>query len=119
MNNIRVENKATTSDGGASSDSGIAPCGCPRRSLPPPIPLTMPFSESEEGKLKEWILAKNADSAFNCCSHQPLKKMTGPPLHFDLDPTVKPVAGHVQVLSHYTGTSKSNKGWRLIAGWVF
>ena len=95
MNNIRVENKATTSDGGASSDSGIAPCGCPRRSLPPPIPLTMPFSESEEGKLKEWILAKNADSAFNCCSHQPLNKMTGPPLHFDLDPTVKPVDHNV------------------------
>ena len=55
----------------------------------------MPFSESEEGKLKEWILAKNADSAFNCCSHQPLKKMTGPPLHFDLDPTVKPVDHNV------------------------
>ena len=24
------------------------------------------FSESQEGKLKEWILAKYADSAFDC-----------------------------------------------------
>ena len=55
----------------------------------------MPFPGSEEGKLKEWILARYAASAFNCCTHQPLNKMSGPPLHFDVDQTVKPVARHV------------------------
>ena len=98
VNNIRVEKKSSTNisgDGGASSDSGTAPCGCPVRSLPPPLPSAMPFPGSEEGKLKEWILARYAASAFNCCTHQPLNKMSGPPLHFDVDQTVKPVARHV------------------------
>ena len=34
--------------------------------MPMQIVTATPFSESQEGKLKEWILAKYSDSAFNC-----------------------------------------------------
>ena len=55
VNNIRVEKNSSTNTGGergANSDSGIAPCGCPSRSLPPPLPSAMPFSESKEGQVR-------------------------------------------------------------------
>ena len=42
-----------------------APCGCPVRARPPPLPTKLPFPASETEKLKKWILEKYAASAFN------------------------------------------------------
>lgn len=77
------------------TESQRAPCGCPARSAPPPLPTEMPFGEEEVDKLQDWLLKRYAGSAFNVCTHQKLNKMTGPPLELKVDPTVTPVARHV------------------------
>ena len=73
----------------------LAKCGCPVRSKPPPLPGKLPFEEREVDKLQQWLLDRYAASAFNVCTHQPLNKMSGPPLKLIVDPTVPPVAKHV------------------------
>ena len=88
---VEEEMKAGT----AGKDGNVASCGCPIRSSPPPLPETMPFKESQVGDLKQWLLDRYASSTFNVCTHQPLNKMTGPPLRFQVDPNVTPVAKHI------------------------
>ena len=72
-----------------------AQCGCPVRSDPPPMPKKMPFGEKEVDKLQSWLLDRYAASAFNVCTHQPLTKMSGPPVNLVVDPNIPPVAKHI------------------------
>ena len=76
-------------------ESRLASCGCPIRSSPPPIPRTMPFEENQVENLKQWLLERYSASTFNVCTHQPLNKMTGPPLRLQVDQSVTPVAKHI------------------------
>ena len=76
--------------------NGQDECKCPKRSLPPPIPTTVPFppNDSNVNKLKEWLLDYYKASTFNICPHSQLPLMTGPPLALMVDPEATPVAIH-------------------------
>ena len=70
-------------------------CKCPRRTLPPSDPPTLPCAATEENLpiLKQFILDRFAASGFNTCEHQPLPLMSGSePLRLHVDPAAKPVA---------------------------
>jgi len=72
-----------------------APCGCPVRAQPPPLPTELPYRAADTSKLKTWILQRYAASAFNTCCTQPLPSMHGDPLVIALKPESKPSAVHV------------------------
>ena len=72
-----------------------APCGCPVRALPPPIPMDLPFPPSDTVRLKQWILERYATSAFNTCCTQPLPSIHGDPLVIVTKPGTTPSAIHV------------------------
>ena len=76
-----------------------AECGCHKRSLPPPLPTTLPFPATEDNrkKLQQYILDYYASSTFNICEHQPLPSMTGPLMKLMTDPDAKPVAYHTPI----------------------
>ena len=70
-----------------------APCGCPKRSSPPEaVSLPCPATEENVGRLKDFLISSYKSSTFNCCEHQPLPLMHGPPLEFKLKEGVKPFA---------------------------
>ena len=77
-----------------SPQAELAPCGCPLRQLPPERPASLPFEAIEENTelMKNWLLERFASSTFNTCSHQPLPKITGPPMRIHVDPEATPVA---------------------------
>ena len=74
----------------------FAPCGCPKRTMPPSQLDNPPFeiSESNQSKLEEYILKQFESSTFNTCTHQPLPEMHGPPMKLMIDQNAKPVAIH-------------------------
>lgn len=74
-----------------------APCGCPRRQLPPAPPQRLPSPDANREKLQRYLLDYYKSSTFNTCEHQPLPLMEGPPLELMVDPTAKPVAHHTPI----------------------
>ena len=52
-------------------ESEFAPCGCPRHSLPPEKPDSLPFVPNEENvnKMKLWLLNRFSSSTLNRCPH--------------------------------------------------
>jgi len=85
----------TTIDSRQSSDT----CDCPKRTLPPPLPTTLPFPATEDNreKLQSWLLDYYKSSTFNICEHQALPHMKGPPLALMVDPKAAPKAVHTPV----------------------
>ena len=69
-----------------------APCGCPVRALPPPIPMDLQFPPSDTVRLQQWILERYAVSTFNTCCTQPLPSMHGNPLVTVTKPGTTPSA---------------------------
>ena len=59
----------------------------------PPVP-DFPITEENIPKLRELLVQHYSSSTMNMCSHQPLPKMTGPPLTFSLKPDAVPHAIH-------------------------
>ena len=59
-----------------------AECKCIPRAEAPGRPSKLPFPATDENrsKLKSWLIETFSGSAFNTCTHQPLKVMTGPPM---------------------------------------
>ena len=86
----------TTED---ATSSGLHTCGCPRRQPPPPPPTSLPFPATEENRehLEKWLLDYYSSSSFNTCEHQPLPKMSGPPIRLMVDPDAHPVAHHTPI----------------------
>ena len=82
-----------------STNPALAPCGCPRRTKPPPRPDSLPFDPVDKNvqKLEKWIQSYFQSSAFNVCEHQPLPCMTGNALEIHFKPDVKPVAFHCPI----------------------
>lgn len=78
-----------------SDDQPTAPCGCPIRAQPPPLPTEMPFPATDTERLKHWILERYSASAFNTCCTQPLPAMHGDPLVIAIKPGTTPSAIHV------------------------
>ena len=74
-------------------------CDCPRRAEPPtkPTTLPMPATEANRETLQKHLLRIYAQSTFNTCPHQPLPRMTGPPLRLMLDEDATPVAHHTPI----------------------
>ena len=83
----------------AHDQPGIAPCGCRRRTDPPPLPDELPFAPTPENRerLQHWLLDYYASSAFNTCEHQTLPKMTGKPLDIHFRPEAKAKAFHCPI----------------------
>ena len=75
------------------------PCDCPRRTVPPtrPTTLPMPATEANREALQGHLLKTYAQSTFNTCRHQPMPKMTGPPLRLMVDRDATPVAWHTPI----------------------
>ena len=71
-----------------------APCGCLRRTGPPPVPKTLPFEPVEKNvdKMKEYLLDTYASSAFNKCPHEPLPMMKCAPIRIHVKEDAKPIA---------------------------
>lgn len=74
-------------------------CDCPRRAEPPakPTTLPMPATEANREALRQHLLRTYAQSTFNTCPHQPLPRMSGPPLRLMLDEGATPVAYHTPI----------------------
>ena len=81
------------------SQEDYAPCGCPKRSVVPEPPKVMPYAATEKNrsKLDQWIRSHFASSAFNTCEHQPLQKMSGPPVDIHFLPDAEPQAVHTPI----------------------
>ena len=75
------------------SENTIAPCGCLRRTAPPPFPQPLvPVNEHNRLALERFLLETYSSSTFNTCPHQPMPQMSGPPMKLMINPDVVPVA---------------------------
>lgn len=83
-------------NGQSETDANLAPCGCPKRTLPPPRPQNLPFACTEGNipKMREWLLQQYSSSTFNQCKHQQLPGMAGPSIRLHVQPDAKPSAVH-------------------------
>ena len=74
-------------------------CSCPTRAPPPDRPTSLPFPGTEENRhrLERYLLDLYSASAFNVCEHQPLPKMSGPPLSLSIDPNAVPKPCHTPI----------------------
>lgn len=91
MSSSAIESAITAT----KTTSNIAPCGCPKRTLPPSPPQPpLPLTDSNRLQLEKFLLDFYASSTFNTCPHQPLPQMTGPPMKLMIDPKAIPVAHH-------------------------
>ena len=57
----------------------------------------MPATEANRAALEKHLLKIYAQSTFNTCTHQPLPRMTGPPLRLMLDEDATPIAHHTPI----------------------
>ena len=65
--------------------------------LRPPTSLPFPATDENRVRLEQWLLDHYKSSTFNVCEHQPLPKMSGPPIRLMVDPQAKPVAHHTPI----------------------
>ena len=73
----------------------LAPCGCPKRTMPPPIQLP-PWKLSDKNReiTEQFLLDRYSSSTFNVCTHQILPTMHGPPMKLMVDRNATPVCIH-------------------------
>ena len=85
-------------------------CKCTPITDAPPRPEKIPFTPIAENrkKLKDWLIANFQSSAFNTCSHQPLKCMTGKPMRINFKEDTEPYRVHtpIQVPHHWSKAVK-------------
>ena len=72
-------------------------CGCPRRTMPPGLPVKLSFECNLKNvdKMKQWLLKRYGSSSLNTCPHQILPDMQGPPVSIHVNSKATPVAAHV------------------------
>ena len=79
-------------------------CKCIPRIDAPEMPSSIPFPPTEENveNLRNWFLKEFEASAFNTCSHQTLKMMTGAPMDIIFKPDYKEHRVHTPIeVPHY------------------
>ena len=86
-------------DVSAQPTTKLAPCGCPLRQDPPPLPTALPFPTAggSTTELQTWILQYYKSSAFNTCEHQQLPAMTSHPMSTHFRPDAQPKAYHTPI----------------------
>ena len=86
-------------DVSAQPTTKLAPCGCPFRQDPPPLPTALPFPTAggSTTELQTWILQYYKSSAFNTCEHQQLPAMTAHPMSTHFRPDAQPKAYHTPI----------------------
>ena len=93
-------------------EEAVDNCKCIRRTDAPERPDKIPYPATAEnkGKLKSWLIKNFETSAFNTCSHQPLKSMTGKPMKINFKEGVEPYRVHtpIQVPHHWSKKVKSD-----------
>ena len=103
----RAASDRPSSDRGATGN-----CTCPTRVLPPSPPTNIPYPSTEDNreKLESWILNHYSSSTFNVCEHQPLPKMSGPPLQLIIRKDATPRAVHtpVPIPIHWQKSAKAS-----------
>lgn len=82
-----------------STFESIRVCDCPRRQPPPPIPKALPYPATAEhiDSLTRWLRDYYKSSTFNNCQHQPLPKMSGPPMKLMVNDAATPIAAHTPI----------------------
>ena len=77
----------------ASCDPRRAECGCLKHTAPPSLPDKLPFecTRKNRERMEQWLIDRYGSSTFNQCPHQPLPKMTGPPIELHLVEGATPV----------------------------
>ena len=87
-------------------------CKCIPRTDAPERPENIPFPPTAENKkkLKDWLIKHFESSAFNTCSHQPLKCMKGKPMHINFKEGAEPYRVHtpIQVPHHWSKAVKND-----------
>ena len=81
-------------------------CKCIPRADTPERPTDIPFKPTLENrdKLKQWLIAGFESSAFNTCTHQPLKQMTGKPMDVNFKEGIEPFKVHTPAaVPHHWG----------------
>ena len=87
-------------------------CKCIPRTDAPQRPEKIPFPPTADNKkkLKDWLVSNFESSAFNTCSHQPLKCMSGKPMKVNFKEGAEPHRVHtpIQVPHHWNKAVKSD-----------
>ena len=90
---LNIGASVTSHQPSGNQEEKLAECGCPKRTLPPPI-TKPPFALTDDNreKIEKFLIDHYKSSTFNMCTHQELPKMHGPPMHIMIDGAAKPVA---------------------------
>ncbi|GFN76194.1 hypothetical protein PoB_000270000 [Plakobranchus ocellatus] len=87
----------------------MSPCTCPSRVPSPPPPMSRPFPATKESRdhLETWLLNHYNTNTFKVSEHQPLSKISGPPMRLMLTlmTMISPITPQFQPLS--TGRTMS------------
>ena len=94
-----TETPPSASDTYAPESTTSSQCTCPRRSAPPPKPTEIPFSATENSRmrLQQWLLDYYRTRTFNTCEHQPLPLMESVPMRLMVDPNAEPIAHNTPI----------------------
>lgn len=81
-------------------------CKCIPRTDTPERPDQIPFEPTlgNREKLRDWLVSSFESSAFNTCTHQPLKQMTGKPMEINFKEGTEPSKVHTPIgVPHHWG----------------
>ncbi len=102
--------EAVYTAGGAVEEISKDECKCIPRTDAPERPEKIPFPPTPENrdKLKDWLVTAFESSAFNTCTHQPLKCMTGEPMQVNFKEGAEPFRVHtpIPVAHHWSKAVK-------------
>ena len=87
-------------------------CKCIPRTDTPERPDQIPFEPTlgNREKLRDWLVSSFESSAFNTCTHQPLKQMTGKPMEINFKEGTEPSKVHTPIgVPHHWGKKVRKK----------
>ena len=103
--------QTTVASASSAEDDEEEQCKCIPRAEAPERPTEIPFKPTLENrdKLKQWLIANFESSAFNSCTHQPLKQMTGKPMDVIFKEGIEPFKVHTPAAVPHHWTKKVKK----------
>ena len=78
-------------------------CPCTPRTDTPGRPQQLPMEARAENiqAMEQWLRSRYASSIFNCCPHQPIPSIKGPPLRIHVDPNAEPKQAFTRTPLHW------------------